>query len=206
MPALLTNLEQLSKPDLEPTPFEDVVTYLHSTKGEEPLVRLLMPASRQMLESKLGIAFYTQQLRATFEFTWFYRGVDMPSWYNDPDERTCTLPRPPLQSYDVLEFETDIDIFSSLDNSSYQTITQFPSQVRLYTGFLTTLTPWWSSLARRPRMRVTYTCGYNTVDAIPEKYKLMLLQVIAYNYLEREVGGIPATMSSDILGEKIITL
>jgi hypothetical protein len=206
MPAQLTELVQLDKPSLEPIPFEDVVTYLHSTKGEEPLVRMLMPASRQMLEAKLGIAFYTQQLRATFEFTEYYQGVQVPSWYRDPDERTCTIPRPPLQSYDLVEFETDIDQFDQVAAGGYQTITQFPAQIRLYTGFLTTLTPWWSSLARRPRMRVTYTCGYNTVDAIPERYKLMLLQVMAYNYVEREVGGIPATMSTDILGEKVITL
>jgi hypothetical protein len=207
MPVLLTELLQTKKPVLEPIAFEDAATYLHSTKGEESLVRLLLPASRQLFESKLGIALLTQQFRATFEFAYSYEGVQQPSWYFDPDERVATIPRPPLQSYDLVEFEVYYDTFNVMDSSDWTAISQFPAQIRLYTGiFATTISPWWIGFGRKPRMRVTYTCGYPTVDAIPDRYRLMLLQLLAYHYLEREVGGIPATMSEDFLGEKIIIL
>lgn len=205
MAGLLTELITLEKPALEPLDLEDVVAYIHSSPREESFVRTLIPLVREMLEGKLGVAFYTQKVRSTFEFPAFpVNSLVTDRW---DDEMVVTLPKPPIQVLQKVEVETDLEDFVEITDEEYQAIVQFPVDVYLYGGAFSGVDyPWWTSLQRRPRVRCTYTCGWNTVDSIPAKYKMMLYQAIAYNFLQREVGGWPDTFDKAVLAEKIFVL
>ena|SRR6266496_4631426 len=203
--ALLTELTQLKKPILEPVALEDVVSYIHASQGETAFIRMMMPLWRHTLEEKLGIAFYTQQLRATFQFQMEPMGLIPITW--NYENMLCTLPRPPLQSIDIAAVETDIDIFTPVTTKTYDSVKEFPAQIYFYgDAFGMVEYPWWINLNREPRVQVTYTCGYETLDAIPEKYKMLLLQFYADSYIQREGGGISPSIGSSILADKVISL
>lgn len=199
----LTNLEVLRKPAQEPFTLDEVMDYLHASSKEEKFVRMLLPLSREVLEGKLGVAFYTQQLQATFLFD--HQEIELQ--VSDPDEWKVTLPKPPLQYLDSVEIESEPDVFSVLDEDDYDLVRQFPAEVYLLSSaFGDTEFPWWYGMHRLPRIRITYTCGYVSVSAIPAKYKLFLYQLIGYNFLQREVGGFPQTMDTALLAEKVFVL
>lgn len=203
--ATLTQLEQLVLPTLEPVEISDVMTYVHPSASDEALIRMLLPMCRNTLEGKLGIAFLTQQLRATFEFGIVGMGLVGIRW--NYDNMLCTLPRPPLQSFDIVAVESDIDVFTPVTTATYDTIRQFPAQVYLFgDAFGMVEYPWWINLNREPRVQVTYTCGYQSPDVVPDKYKALLYQFIADSYLQREGGGMSAELGAAILAEKVIDL
>lgn len=203
--ATLTSLEQLVKPITEPIDIGDVMMYVHASSSDEALVRMLLQMCRSTLEQKLGIAFLTQQLRATYEFQIEPLGLLPINW--NYENMLCTLPRPPLQSFDVVAVESDIDVFTPVTTATYDTIRQFPAQIYLYgDAFGMVEYPWWINLNREPRVQVTYTCGYQRQDLVPEKYKFLLFQYIADSYLQREGGGLSSELGAAILAEKVIEL
>jgi hypothetical protein len=203
--AMLTSLETIVKPELEPVTLEDAIDWIHGSDADETKMRRLIPSCRSILERKLGIAFLTQQLRATFEFGLQTMGLIGIAW--SYENMLCTLPRPPLQTIDIAAVESDIDVFSPITTATYDSIRQFPAQVYFYgDAFGMVEYPWWINLNREPRVQITYTCGYKQVSDIPEEYLMLLLQMLASTYLQAEGGGVSPELGSSILGNKVLEL
>jgi len=211
---MLADLKVLEKPAREPLAFEDVADYLHSTSGQENFVRFVMLTSRQLLESRLGVAFFRQKLQATFEFRHLPTdlAVTLPAnWTWRP--LLCQLPRPPLSSIELMEIENQPGSWEPLVNADpnvpmYWLWDQFPAIVGVnYTAF----NIWQPGITQRymsalPRIRATFYCGWDDVDDIPEKYLLLLQQTIAWNYLQSETGGLPPELKLSILAERVFDL
>src|SRR6266496_93212 len=203
--AILASLEQITKPELEPVTLEDAIDWVHGSNADETKMRRLIPSCRSILERRLGIAFCTQQMRATYEFVMEPMGLISIVW--SYENMLCTLPRPPLQSIDIAAVESDIDVFTPVTTKTYDSIKQFPAQIYFYgDAFGMVEYPWWINLNREPRVQVTYTCGYKQVSDIPEEYTLLLLQFYADSYIQREGGGISPSIGSSILADKVISL
>lgn len=206
MAGLLTELITLENPAREPITVNEMMDYLRAVPQDLDFVRLMLSLCREILEGKLGVAFYTQQLQATFQFPVFPLGIVIETHY-DTDTMQIVLPRPPVQSIDDVSVETDIDTFESITTDSYDCFMQFPTEIYFYgDAFGNVEYPWWISLNREPRVRVQYTCGYASVDEIPAKYKLLLYKYVASSYLAREAGVLPDDLSKAILAEKVMHL
>lgn len=201
----LTSVEQLIKPQLEPVTIPDVREWVGGTTAEDHKLGFLIAACRSMLEKKLGIAFYTQELRATYEFATQVESLEEEVFTRE--RMTLTLPRPPLQDLLTVEVESDIDIFTLVDEEMYELVRQFPAQIYLYGGLYSVVDePWWLYANRDPRIRCTYTCGYKTIDDIPDELKLFLMQVIADTYLQREGGALSPELGSMLAGQRVLVL
>lgn len=201
----LTHLDIVQKPQDEPVSTQDAMDWVHAASSEENKMRFLVRACRSRLERLLGIAFYTQTLQATYEFA----AIQEELYLETParERMTFTLPRPPLQDIQTVEVETDIDVFTPIDEAEYELIRQFPAQIHLYGGVFSVVEePWWLYMNRDPRVRVIYRCGYDDIEKIPEDYLLLLLQMIADAYLQREGGALSPELASTLAAHRVLVL
>jgi hypothetical protein len=203
--AFVTEITQVAQPQLEPLTLEEVSDWVHSSQADESNIRRMLTMCRSVLERRLGIAFYTQQVQTTWQFSIEDPGLIPIAW--NYENMTCTLPRPPLQTLDEVSIESDIDVFTPITTETYDTIKQFPAQIYFYgDAFGQVEYPWWFNLNREPRVRALYTCGWDDVNQIPEEYKLLLLQFIADTFIQREGGGLSPELGSTILASKVLEL
>jgi hypothetical protein len=204
MGGFLTRLEVLSPPSQEPIGIDDLVFYLHASPQEKPLLQTILQASRQELEEKMGKAFYTQTLRATFNFPQQAYGLYVPE---EEYAVTVELPRSPVQSITSVSVENTANTFTVLDPLTYQTVMHNPVEIYLYaTAFGGVTYPWWFETNLEPRIQVEFIAGYTQIESIPLPDKLLVYKLSSFHYINREIEAMPENLSTAVNARKIWTL
>ncbi len=117
-------------------------------------------------------------------YGWAYSQRTMELWLEEwPCEDEISLPRPPLVSVSSVKYYDINDVEYTLPATDYyvNTIAE-PGQVHLraYKS--------WPSITLRDynAVCITYTCGYATPEAVPEKVKLALKLLVGHWFENRE--------------------
>jgi hypothetical protein len=196
---LLDKFEVVTGPLEEPVDITNIKKYLRLSGGaEDDIITMMMSASRAALEDQLGRVFLTETLRATCTMeqplTSKMKGV--------VDKETLPgvkIPRVPVQAVSKVELEILPNIWGELNTTDYAVTIAEPTVITLYSSAYSPVSyPWWLEYQVYPRLRTTYTAGYETVDDIPDWMKLMYYQLVAYRYIQREDFALPETLAQDV--------
>ncbi len=138
--------------------------------AEDPILSLYIPAATKYLETWLRRAFLVRTL--TFYLDKF------------PTDVTLRLPRPPLIEVDsVKHLDTDGVLQTLVAVTDYQVdAISEPARIRPAQDKS------WPAVQATTynTVRVQYTAGYATVDAVPAEYKMLVKWIVALWYRNRE--------------------
>lgn len=191
---MLEKFEITTKSGL-PVDIEDIKTYMHvSGNSEDFILNMIANAVKAELEDMLGRVFLQEEITATYlvdlPLISKIRGiVDRYEPYRPLEG--ITLVRTPVVAVSLVSLETAPEVFTDLNPSVYGVNLSEPATITPYSDAFDMLLLTYT----QARLRVVYTVGYATPDAIPDWMILQFYQLFAARYADREGMTLPQTFS-----------
>ena len=159
----------VAPPDDQPLTTADLLAHLKELdSSQSDYVASLGLAAMQHFEERTGRALLTQQWQATFD--------------RFPCERYLALPRPPLQTIDLVEYQDSVGVWTTWASSNY-TADLTEQQGRLVLAYGAS----WPSVWGVPNaVRVSFTAGYGDPEDVPEPIRHALRLIVGHWYEHRE--------------------
>ena len=162
------SLTLLSPPAAEPVTLAELKAQLRVTSDDEDaLLTGMLVAAVRAIEARASIALMEQQWRLTLD--------------GAPDE-TLFLPINPVFSLDavaVIDAEGEVDMVAA---SLYDFASGAPARIR-------PAGPWPLPGPRIDGVRIDFTAGYESAEAVPAPLKQAALMLAAYFFETREAAG-----------------
>lgn len=113
-----------------------------------------------------------------------------------PANGVFRLPYPPIQSVTSVTYYDEDNALGTVDSGAYISILDVvPALVMLANGQS------WPAVSLRmvSPVRVRYVAGYGAASAVPERYRALILGLVAVDYESREAMGTTATAQRERL-------
>ena len=174
-------LEILTPPAVEPVSLADAKAHLRVTyDAEDALITRLLLATRQRVETELGLALITTALRETFS-----------DWGQRLTQRgAARLLRGPLQSVQSIDIADVNGDFDSLDPSRYTArIATRPGLVASVGGAFP------APQIANGGIRIDYTCGFgDEASDVPAPLIQAILALTAHAFEHRDAADPPTAL------------
>ena len=185
----------------EPVSLSDITTYLRiDTNDDDAYLNMSLTICRRELEQHLRLALCQQIFESVLQFD-LPPYTDLSGWL-DYTSGKIELPFPPVQVINQASIETQPGTWTVMDSSTYYIdTTTMPGAIWIQaTAFSTLSLPVWSVWSEPffPRIKVNYTAGYSAPGLIPQEYKDMLLELVAFKYDNREGSRFPQGIEEKI--------
>lgn len=148
---------------------------------DDALIARLVASATEEAERLAGRAFVSRTVELVLD-----------AWPAD----VIRLPYPPVQSVTSVTYYDDDNVLGTVASSAYISVLDVvPPLVMLANGQS------WPSVSLRPvsPIRVRYVAGYGAASAVPERYRALILGLVAVDYESREAIGTTAAAQRERL-------
>lgn len=200
----MAGLVLFGPPSGEPITLAQARAFLRNEEvtADDALVTDLIVAARELAEDRQDRAWVTQTYDQFFDF---FPGADGsppptrfpgPTWYARPLE----LRRPPLQSVTSVKYHPAGASPVTLDPSAYF-VDVAPKARGSGLVWPTVGTYWPQDVLRASNgVEVRFLAGYGAAAAVPKRQTLLLKQLVAYWYYNRDaIGRLPEALEQQLL-------
>lgn len=200
----MAGLALVVAPAAEPITLAQARAYLKNedVTADDALVNDLISSARELAEKKQDRAWVTQTWD---QFLDAFPGADGtppptrfpgPTWFGHPIE----LRRPPLQSVTHLKYTREDGTVVTVDPLTYYV--DLSDKVRGGALIWPKQGTYWPQDVLRAAngVEIRFVAGYGLAAAVPKQQQLLLKQIVAYWYYNRDaIGTLPAALEQQLL-------